>query len=128
MPGGPDDAERAERRDQRQRDARQHLRLAVSCSAATTDAGARAPAPLAIANLYGPDAYSGAINPQDPRQVYTAYKPRYFADEINAEAKIEHDFGKVKLDVSGLYQRNTVDSSQDYDLALNAIRLASSPD
>ncbi len=83
--------------------------------------GALAPAlkPLAIANLYGPDAYSGAINPQDPRQVYTAYQPRYFADEINAEAKIEHDFGKFKLDVSGLYQRNTVDSSQDYDLALN---------
>ncbi len=83
--------------------------------------GALAPAlkPLAIANLYGPDAYAGAINPQDPRQVYTAYQPRYFADEINASIKIEHDFGKAKLDVSGLYQRNTVDSSQDYDLALN---------
>ena len=83
--------------------------------------GALAPAlkPLAIANLYGPDAYSGAINPQDPRQVYTAYQPRYFADEINAEIRVEHDFGNVKLDVSGLYQRDTVDSSQDYDLALN---------
>lgn len=83
--------------------------------------GALAPAlkPLAIANLYGPDAYSGAINPADPRQVYTAYQPQYFADEINATIKVEHDFGKVKLDVSGLYQRNTVDSSQDYDLALN---------
>ncbi len=83
--------------------------------------GALAPAlkPLAIANLYGPDAYTGAINPQDPRQVYTAYQPRYFADEINATIKIEHDFGKFKVDVSGLYQRNTVDSSQDYDLALN---------
>jgi len=83
--------------------------------------GALAPAlkPLAIANLYGPDAYSGAINPQDPRQVYTAYQPRYFADEINAELRISHDFGKFKLDVSGLYQSNTVDSSQDYDLALN---------
>ncbi len=84
--------------------------------------GALAPAlkPLAIANLYGPDAYSTAINPQDPRQVYTAYKPYYFADEVNASIKIEHDFGHVKLDVSGLYQRNTVDSSQDYDLALNS--------
>ena len=83
--------------------------------------GALAPAlrPLAIANLYGPDAYSGAINPQDPRQVYTAYPPTYFSDEINAEIKIEHDFGNVKLDISGLYQRNSVDSSQDYDLALN---------
>ena len=83
--------------------------------------GALAPAlkPLAIANLYGPDAFTGAINPTDPRKVYTAYKPRYFADEIQAEAKIEHDFGKVKLGASGLYQRNTVDSSQDYDLAIN---------
>ncbi len=83
--------------------------------------GALAPAlkPLAIANLYGPDAYTGAINPQDPRQVYTAYQPSYFSDEINAEIKIEHDFGKFKLEVSGLYQRNSVDSSQDYDLALN---------
>ena len=83
--------------------------------------GALAPVlkPLAIANLYGPDAYSGAINPQDPRQVYTAYQPRYFADEVNAEIKVQHDFGSVKLDVSGLYQRDTVDSTQDYDLALN---------
>ncbi len=83
--------------------------------------GALAPAlkPLAIANLYGPDAFTGAINPTDPRKVYTAYQPRYFADEIQAEAKIEHDFGKVKLGASGLYQRNTVDSSQDYDLAIN---------
>ncbi len=84
--------------------------------------GALAPVlkPLAIANLYGPDAYAGAINPQDPRQVYTAYQPRYFSDEINAEIKIDHDFGKFKVDVSGLYQRNSVDSSQDYDLALNS--------
>ncbi len=83
--------------------------------------GALAPAlkPLAIANLYGPDALAGAIVPADPRQVYTAYQPTYFSDEINAEIKIEHDFGKVKLAVSGLYQRNSVDSSQDYDLALN---------
>ncbi|UAJ10057.1 TonB-dependent receptor [Glacieibacterium megasporae] len=88
--------------------------------------GALAPAlkPLAIANLYGPDAYGAAINPQDPRQVYTAYQPSYFSDEINATIKIEHDFGKVKLDVSGLYQRNSVDSSQDYDLALNSGTLA----
>jgi outer membrane receptor protein involved in Fe transport len=83
--------------------------------------GALAPAlkPLGLGSLYGPDAYSGAINPNDPRQVYTAYTPKYFADEINATIKIEHDFGKVKLDVSGLYQKNTVDSSQDYNLALN---------
>ena len=71
-------------------------------------------------SIYGPDTFAGAIVPTDPRQVYTAYQPRYFADEINAEIKVEHDFGSVKLAVSGLYQRNSVDSSQDYDLALNS--------
>ena len=83
--------------------------------------GGLAPAlkPLALGSLYGPDAYTGAINPTDPRQVYTAYQPRYIADEIQASIKIEHDFGAVKLDVSGLYQRDTVDSSQDYNLAPN---------
>jgi len=83
--------------------------------------GALAPIlrPLALGSLYGPDAYTGAVNPQDPRQVSTGYTPRYLADEIQASIKIDHDFGAVKLDVSGLYQRNTVDSSQDYNLALN---------
>ncbi len=71
-------------------------------------------------SLYGPDGYANSINPRDPRQVYTAYQPKYFADEINATIKVEHDFGKVKLDVSGLYQKNTVDSSQDYDLAVQS--------
>ena len=71
-------------------------------------------------SIYGPDTYAGAIVPADPRKVYTAYQPRYFSDEINAEIKIEHDFGQVKLAVSGLYQRNSVDSSQDYNLALNS--------
>jgi len=85
--------------------------------------GALAPAlkPLALGSLYGPDAYTGAVNPQDPRQVNTAYTPRYLADEIQASIKIDHDFGPVKLDVSGLYQRNTVDSSQDYNLAPNNV-------
>lgn len=83
--------------------------------------GALAPLlrPLAVANLYGPDSYAGAIVPDDPRKVFTAYQPRYFADEINAEIKIRHDFGKFSLALSGLYQRNTVDSSQDYNLAIN---------
>jgi len=83
--------------------------------------GALAPAlrPLAIANLYGPDSYAGSAVPSDPRKVYTAYRPNYFADEINATVKVEHDFGKFKLAASALYQRNSVDSSQDYNLTLN---------
>jgi len=82
--------------------------------------GALAPAlkGLGLGSLYGTDAYSGSINPTDPRQVYTNYTPKYFSDEIQASAKIEHDFGSIKVKVSGLYQRDRVDSSQDYNLAI----------
>ncbi|MFN7398391.1 MAG: TonB-dependent receptor [Sandaracinobacter sp.] len=80
--------------------------------------GAAAPAlgPLALGSLYGPDAYAGNVNPSDPRQVFTAFEPSYRAEEIHAMARIEHDFGPVRAKVSGLYQENSVDSSQDYNL------------
>nr|WP_295664134.1 TonB-dependent receptor [Polymorphobacter sp.] len=102
--------------------ASQQLLTVATAAFRTSPAGnglANALIALNSGSLYGPDAYAGAINPQDPRQVYTAYPPRYSSDEVNATIKIEHDFGNVKLDVSGLYQRNSVDSSQDYDLALD---------
>ncbi len=73
---------------------------------------------LALGNLYGPDALSTSVNPSDPRQVNTNYQPRYFADEVQASIKIEHDFGAIKAQVSGLYQRDSVDSSQDYNNAV----------
>jgi len=83
-------------------------------------AGSAAFRALALGSLYGPDGYTGAVNPVDPRVVDTNYTPQYFADEIQASAKIEHDFGGVKVKVSGLYQRDRVDSSQDYNLAINS--------
>ena len=73
---------------------------------------------LAIGSLYGTDSYAGVVNPNDPRTVNTDYKPNYFADEIQASAKIEHDFGNIKVKVSGLYQRDRVDSQQDYNLSV----------
>ena len=75
---------------------------------------------LALGSLYGPDGYTGAINPADPRTVYTNYTPSYIADELQTSAQIEHDFGSIKVKASALYQKNKVDSSQDYNLAINS--------
>ena len=83
----------------------------------TTQAGA-ALAGLGLGSLYGPDAYASNVNPPDPRVVNTDNVPTYFTDEIQASAKIEHDFGHVKVKLSGLYQQNKVDSSQDYNLSV----------
>jgi iron complex outermembrane receptor protein len=73
---------------------------------------------LGLGSLYGPDPYANNVNPLDPRAVSTDFKPTYFTDEIQASAKIDHDFGPVSLKVSGLYQRNQVDSQQDYNLSV----------
>ncbi len=83
----------------------------------TTQAGA-ALAGLGLGSLYGPDAFNTAVNPADPRQTSTAVQPTYFTDEIQAQAKIEHDFGQIKVKASGMYQQNKVDSSEDYYLAV----------
>ena len=73
---------------------------------------------LGLGSLYGPDAYAGLVNPADPRKVYTDYKPTYYADELQIQGKVEHDFGSVKGKISGQYQENSVDSSQDYNLSV----------
>jgi outer membrane receptor protein involved in Fe transport len=73
---------------------------------------------LGLGSLYGPDAYAGVENPADPRKVNTDYTPRYFADELQIQGKIEHDFGSLKAKLSGQYQENSVDSSQDYNLSV----------
>ena len=70
---------------------------------------------VGLGSLYGPDAYQGLVNPSDPRKIYTDYTPTYMAEEIQVQAKIEHDFGPVKGKISGQYQENSVDSSQDYN-------------
>ncbi len=75
---------------------------------------------LNTGSLYAADGYANNINPADLRSVNTAYTPNYFADEIQASAAVEHDFGSLKLKVSGLYQRDRVDSSQDYNLAVQS--------
>jgi outer membrane receptor protein involved in Fe transport len=73
---------------------------------------------LGLGSLYGPDAYANNVNPADPRQVNTDFTPTYLAEEIQVQAKIEHDFGGVKAKLSGQFQENSVDSSQDYNLSV----------
>ncbi len=73
---------------------------------------------LALGSIYGPDAYRVAVNPPDVRKIATDFTPRYYADELQVQARIEHDFGPVRLKVSGQYQKNSVDSQQDYNLSV----------
>lgn len=75
-------------------------------------------APLGLGSLYGPDAYANNVNPSDPRVVNTDFTPTYKAEEIQVQAKIEHDFGPIKAKLSGQFQENSVDSQQDYNLSV----------
>ena len=84
----------------------------------TTQVGATLGNALGLGSLYGPDAYQGNVNPNDVRKVSTDYTPKYFTDELQASIKVDHDFGAVSLKLSGLYQRNKVDSQQDYNLSV----------
>jgi outer membrane receptor protein involved in Fe transport len=80
---------------------------------------------LGLGSLYGPDAYANNVNPADPRKVNTDFTPTYLAEEIQVQAKIEHDFGGVKAKLSGQFQENSVDSSQDYNLSVQNAALYS---
>lgn len=71
-----------------------------------------------LGSLYGPDAYTNFQEPSDVRQVRTAYAPTYKAMEQQYQARIEQDFGVGKLQVTGLYQKTSVDSSVDYNLSV----------
>ncbi len=83
----------------------------------TTQGGAGIGA-LGLGSLYGPDAYQGNVNPSDPRKVSTDFTPTYFTDELHAMGRIEHDFGSFRVKASGMYQRNKVDSQQDYNISV----------
>ncbi len=74
--------------------------------------------PYALQSLYGRDTYTGVVNPTDVRTVNIDYKPTYFSDEEQYTAKIFHDFGPVSFNFTGGYARNSVDSTNDYNLAV----------
>jgi iron complex outermembrane recepter protein len=76
------------------------------------------PTAFALGNLYGPDAYANSVNPANVRQVNTDFTPEYFSDEIQAQARIDQEFGNMKLQVTGFYHEASVDSRQDYNLSV----------
>ncbi len=71
-----------------------------------------------LQSLYGQDTYTGVVTPADVRTVSLDYSPTYFAEEEQYTAKIFHDFGPVSLNFTGGYTRNVVDSTADYNLAV----------
>nr|WP_310523110.1 TonB-dependent receptor [Polymorphobacter sp.] len=73
---------------------------------------------VGLGSLYGPDAFSTFKEPADVRQINTAFNPEYLAEEQQYQARIEHDFGPAKLQVTGLYQKTKVDSRVDYNLGV----------
>ncbi len=83
-----------------------------------TTQGGPAIGALGLGSIYGPDAYINNVNPSDPRQVITDFTPEYFTDELHAMARVEHDFGSFRIKASGMYQSNSVDSRQDYNLSV----------
>jgi iron complex outermembrane receptor protein len=81
-------------------------------------AGLGALSSFALGSVYGTDQFAGVVNPNDPRVVSVDSIPTYFADEEQYTAKIFHDFGPVSFNFTGGYMRNTVDSTSDYNLAV----------
>jgi len=75
---------------------------------------------LGLGSLYGTDAYSfpGNTNPDDLRKIRTDFTPTYFAEEEQYILRLQHDFGGINLQVTGMYQRNAVDSQVDYNLSV----------
>jgi iron complex outermembrane receptor protein len=75
---------------------------------------------VALGSIYDPNnnVYRTAGNPRDPRQITTDYTPTYQTNEEQYQARIEQDFGNIKLQLTGFYHRVGVDSSEDYNNAV----------
>ncbi|MDG6077777.1 TonB-dependent receptor [Erythrobacter litoralis] len=76
------------------------------------------PESLALGSVYGQDGYANFDEPNDVRTVNTAFTPEYFADELQVQAHLDQSFGAMNLSVTGIYQENSVDSRQDYNLGI----------
>lgn len=83
----------------------------------TTQGGAAFGA-LGLNSVYGPNGHSNFTEPNDVRTVTTDFEPEYFSDELQLQAKIEHDFGPINAKLSGTYQETSIDSRQDYNLSI----------
>ena len=74
------------------------------------------PSAFGLGSLYGPDTNANFVNPPNVRQVRTDFEPEYFTDEQQYQARLEQDLGSMKLQVTGLYQKTSINSRQDYNL------------
>ncbi|MET0252303.1 MAG: TonB-dependent receptor, partial [Novosphingobium sp.] len=74
--------------------------------------------PFGLGSIYGTDAFAGVVNPADKRVINSDYRPSYFSDEQQYQARIEQDLGSLKFQLTGFYHTARVDSSQDYTQAV----------
>ncbi|WP_374525726.1 TonB-dependent receptor [Sphingopyxis sp.] len=85
-----------------------------------TAAGLGALAPIALNSIYSTDgdSFTGVVNPADVRTVRIDATPTYFTEEQQYTMKLYHNFGPVSLNLTGGYMKNSVDSTSDYNLAV----------
>lgn len=69
-------------------------------------------------SLYDGGGYRNFTEPRDVRVVNTPFTPEYVADELQIQGRIEHDFGGITAQLTGIYQSTSVDSRQDYNLGV----------
>jgi len=67
----------------------------------------------------GTDAFAGIVNPADYRTVNLDYNPTYQAEETILQARLEHDFGSMRLTATGGYTDGSVRSRTDYNLLVS---------
>ncbi len=67
---------------------------------------------LGIGGLYDRDALADATMPNDLRTVSIDYEPQYRTSELQLQGRLEQNFGPIKAQITGLYQRANIDSSQ----------------
>ena len=73
---------------------------------------------LGLFSLYGKDMFYDAINPANPREIRSGYTPTYLTTEEQYQARLNQEFGSMKLQMTGFYHKALVDSSQDYYLSV----------
>lgn len=76
------------------------------------------PPGFGLNSLYDAGGYRNFTEPRDVRVVNTPFTPEYLADELQVQGRIEHDFGGITAQLTGIYQDTSVDSRQDYNLGV----------
>lgn len=76
------------------------------------------PTSLGLTNLYGADLLANFQEPADPRKIRSQYAPTYYADELQLQAHLEHDFGPMSVSFTTTYVDTKVDSREDYWLGI----------